>query len=338
MTGRTRALVLGLLAAAGAWGCDPEVHGGQWAGIDYETGSSSDAGPSGNADSDAGQGEDATGSQRPGPPETLAGKWGMFINGPTKQIGIPIVISQIIVSRNWLLVDLVADEDGGFTQYEKYCAITHRLETVLNKSRVPQYTTDSFKVVERRIEPIENTAPGTAWVSDLVWEARGVKLRNVADDPLPPNNAARDTPNQGVPCEEAEWGSHCDQDQDGHPGVTAVLSGALNCQLYGTHRWYSKLGGEIIDQNTISGLLTDTDSEQTVLAANTPVCTTGNPSNTSVMDQCPELHNFKMVRLPDDATCETVMAETSCIERPLQCAGDTAFRLNPPDDNPTHCR
>ncbi len=300
---------------------------------DTDTDTDSDSAADSDADSDTDLALDA--GPATGPGASFVGNWGQLIGAAVKQTGIPIVGAQIVDSRNWYLVTIETDDAGNITAHEKLCSIKMRLETWLNKSIVPQNFVDHMEILERHVS-VESDKPGTPWISDTVYEVRGAKLENIATDPLPPNNSAK--ANQAIPCAEAELGSRCDEDEDGHPGVTNILSGALNCQIYATQRWWAKFEGEVIDENNIAGPITDSYSEQNVLAASQPLCTTSTPGSASVIDDCPEHFYFKMVRLNPDSTCDDVMELTSCDENEQACIGDESLPLNPRQDAPGDCK
>ncbi len=309
------------------WGCG-EVTG---EAIDTnQTGGDADTDTDTDTDADA----DTDAGPATGPGASLVGTWGQFIGAAIMQTGIPLVGSQVVDSRNWYLVTLKTDGEGNLTAHEKLCGIKQRLETWLNKSTVSQNFINHMEVLERQVS-VDSDEPGTPWVSDTVYEVRGAKLENEATDPLPANNSSK--PNDAISCDTAPLGSRCDQDEDGHPGVTNILSGALNCKVYVTQRWWAKFEGEVIDEDTIAGPVTDSYSEQTVLSASQGLCTTSTPGSVGVVEACPEHFYFKMVRLADNATCEDVMALTSCYDNEQSCGGDESLPLNPRKDSAGDC-
>ncbi len=270
-----------------------------------------------------------------GPGSSLVGTWGQLVTVAVKQIGIPVVISQIVDSNSWYVVTIETDGQGNLTAREKLCAIKQRLETPLNKSVAPQNFVDHMEVLERHVS-VASDEPGTPWISDDVYEVRGAKLENEETDPLPPNNSSRT--NLSIPCDEASFGSQCDQDDDGHPGVTNKLTGAVTCHSYVTQRWHAKFEGEIVDEDTIAGPITDSFSEQTIIAANNPICLSSQPSTVSVLEKCPGHFYFKMVRMKKTANCQDVMTLTNCDEAEQRCYGDESFPLNPKKGGAQECR
>jgi hypothetical protein len=244
------------------------------------------------------------------------------------------VKTQIAIGRTFFLNTITSNGKGTLTISQKACGIITKLETPLNKLIVPETFVKGLEPVVRHVT-LTSDQPGTPFISDDVYEIRGARLADPPNDPLPGN----ETGGQALACDKAPFGSECDQDGDGKPGMTNILSGALNCKIYVTQKWHAVYGGKIIDSNNIAGAVTANFSWQTVLGSNSPLCAAPNGGTAPVIDKCPELFYFKMVRLPNDATCEDVMALTSCNEKnPSACDGDTSFALNPSNDNPLDCK
>jgi hypothetical protein len=305
-----------VLAAAG---CDDGVQGGSpWpsdlSGDDDDTGAA--------ADTDSGI---DTGTATDDPPAKLAGTWGMLLHVSVIQGGLPILGSSPVESRNWYLVEAEAeaDADGGLVTSERLCAVQLVPDTWVNHPVVPAAFVEHLPPLERRVSP----GGGVAWVSDLVCEVRGARLCDPAHDPLPAPGQDGDGPaGCGEPCD----GAACDQDEDGFPGMTTWLTGFYNCAVHAAHRWCSRLEGAVEDDDAISGLVTGFVSEQVVLGASSDFCQVG--SAAAVPDPCAARQYFEMVRLPQNAGCEDVMALTGCDEDPAACAEDPAAPLDPHGD------
>jgi hypothetical protein len=259
------------------------------------------------------------------------------VNVTIVQTGIPLLNTQWVASRNWYLVEMTSDGQGNVTAKEKLCSIKLKLETWLNKSIVPQSFVDHVNVIERHVS-VASSDPGTPWVSDTVYEVRGANLCNGECDPktdltcddLPANGSAG--ANVTTSCGGACTGKTCDQDEDGHTGMTNVLSGALNCDVYVTQRWWAKFNGEVVDADTIAGAITDNFSEQTVVAASNFLCSSSSPGTTS--ENCAKHQYFKMVRLPAGATCTDVLALTDCDDNEETCDTNAVKTLDPKNDKP----
>jgi hypothetical protein len=256
----------------------------------------------------------------------MAGTWGMLLNLGSKQTNIPSVGALAADSRTWALVHLTSDGAGTYTATEEVCEIQNLTESgTLGQLITPDAFVQNVAVLTRTVT-VDEEAPCADWVSDDVWEVRGVKLEHEKDDPLPGNGY--DITN-AVPCEDAAPDVACDQDNDGFAGMTNTLSGLLSCDVYITQRWHAQLGGYIIDRDTIAGPVISADSEQTLLGASDDICGSGNPGNVPILEACPDHFYFIMVRLSDDANCSDVMELTSCDESQFSCAGKADYPLNP---------
>jgi hypothetical protein len=339
-------LAAALILAFGVAGCG----GKQGSGIDAgaaDTDSDTDTG-TGDTDTDSDTEFDAGPDSGPG--ADLVGKWGELINVTIiQEVGIPLVpADQWVASRNFYLVTMTTDGAGNLTAHERLCALKLKvracgLEIGTNTSAVSQNFVDHIGINERHVT-VSSSAPGTPWVSDIVYEVRGANLCNglcdpFADpdcDPLPANGSA--AVGTATPCGGDCTGAECDQDEDGQPGMTNTLAGLLNCDTYVAQRWWGRLNGEIVDENTIAGAVTDNFSQQTVLAA-TSICDTGSPDTRA--EDCPAHQYFKMIRLADGATCADVLALTDCDETysndEPQCDENEALPLDPNNDLETDC-
>jgi len=276
-----------------------------------------------------------------GPGAGLVGTWGQLVNVAVIQSGVPLLGSSWAASRNWYLVEVTTDGQGNLTTTERVCAIKLKLGTWVDRSIVPQGFIDHLEPLERQVS-VETDEPGGPWISDQVIEVRGANLCHGECDPeidfacdrLPANGSAAgldDAPSCDQDCE----GSHCDQDEDGHPGMTTILSGMFNCELYVAQRWGAALDGEIVDEDTIAGAVVDQFSEQSLLASSSPFCNASEPD--AAVADCPEQQYFKMVRLPDDATCVDVLELTDCDEDEATCDTNQVLPLDPANDLPEDC-
>jgi hypothetical protein len=337
------ASILALAAALAAAGCGEK----QGTGIDAgATDTDSDADTDTDADSDGDTDPQYDAGPDSGPGADLVGTWGALINVTIiQEIGIPLVpADQWVASRNFYLVTLTTDGAGNLTAHEKLCALKLKIracgdEFGTNTSGVSQDFIDHVPMNERHVT-VTSSAPGTPWISDIVYEVRGANLCNgecnpdldTGCDPLPANGSAEvDT---ATPCGGECDGAECDQDEDGHPGMTNMLTGLLNCETYVAQRWWARLDGEIVDADTISGAVVDNFSEQTVLAA-TSICDTGSPDTRS--EECPSHQYFKMVRLVDGASCADVLALTDCDEDQATCDSNVVLPLDHNNDLETDC-
>jgi hypothetical protein len=320
-----------LLAAA----CDETVQGDKFDPGDLEGES---AGSPADGVIDTGAGPDT--GPATGPGAGLVGTWGQLINVTVIQSGVPLIGSSWVAARNWYVVDLTSDGQGNLTATERLCAIKLKLDTWVDRSVVPQSFVDHVEPVERHVT-VDSDAPGTAWISDQVIEVRGANLCDGECNPdlssscdrLPAPSSVHQVEDDS--CDQDCNGLPCDQDQDGHPGMTTILSGMFNCELYVAQRWGAALFGEVVDQDTIEGAVIAHFSEQTLLGSSSQFCTAGEPE--SMPGDCEQHQYFKMLRLPDGAGCEDVLALTDCDEQEETCDANQVLPLDPTNDVPEDC-
>jgi len=332
-------LVAACSAALGVGGC---VDSEQGFGYDPEQldGDQGDDENDNDGDGDGGP-ESTDGDPASGPGAGMVGAWGQLLSMSVIQSGVPLIGSSWAASRNWYLVEVTTDGQGNLTATERLCAIKIKLGTWVDRSVVPQGFVDSLAPLERHVS-VASIEPGSPWISDQVIEVRGANLCDGECDPelslscdrLPPTGSA-DGPDDAPSCEQGCSGSQCDQDDDDHPGMTTILSGMFNCELYVAQRWGAALAGEIIDQDTVDGAVVDNFSEQSLLASSSPFCATEDPE--AVPEDCPEHQYFKMVRLPHGATCADVLALTDCDEDDTTCDVNEVLPLDPKNDLPGDC-
>ncbi len=257
----------------------------------------------------------------------MTGIWGLLLNLGSKQVDIPNLGAMAADTRTWAIVHLTSDGAGTYTATEEVCRIQHVTELgTAGQLITPDAFIQNIQVLTRTVS-VNEEAPCAEWISDDVWEVRGVNLENKKEDPLPVKGSIEIT--DAITCDEAQDGDACDQDEDGYAGMTNTLSGLLSCEVYITQRWHAQFGGYIIDAETIAGPVISSDSEQTLLGASEDLCSSGNPGNVPILDSCPDHFYFIMKRLPDGADCGDVMALTSCDKSPFACAGKEEFPLNP---------
>ncbi|MDD5308772.1 MAG: hypothetical protein PHU25_15760 [Deltaproteobacteria bacterium] len=286
----------------------------------------------GDADGDSDGDGDTDTSTDPG--AGLVGTWGEL--GVTAVIAknVPILGQQWSSTRSWLLVQIASDGAGHLTATEKACMTKIKVGGATGtKVSIPQSTIDHMKPTERLVT-VTSSAPGTAFQSDIVYDVAGVNLCDPVNDPLPAALSAQ--PNDSTPCSGACTGGQCDQDEDGHPGVTSKITGLLSCSIYAAVRGWSRLDGSVADADTISGAITDCGSEQSLLAASSQLCK-DQSSSTIEDDACAKHHYFKMVRLADGATCADVLALTDCDEAEGTCDNNTVQPLDPTNDKASDC-
>jgi len=304
--------------------------GGSAGGTDADTDSDSDTDADADSDSDSDTDADTDSDADPG--GGLVGSWGtLAVTATVVDTGIPLVGVQWSSARSWALTVVTSDGAGNLTLSEQPCLAKVKLGSAATHVEVPSAGLTNMDPTLRQVT-VESSDPGATFVTEVAYSVRGANLCDEIGDPLPAPGAPVD---DSTSCDLECTGSHCDEDQDGHPGVTTIVSGLLNCEVYAAARSWSRLDGELDDADTISGAVTDNGSEQVVLTATRPLCNT--QGNAAESDDCPPHHYFKMVRLGDGATCADVLALTDCDEDEAACDTNDALPLDPNNDLQDDC-
>lgn len=288
-------------------------------------GGAGDADVDADADADADVDADADADADPG--AGLVGAWGALqVTAVVVDTGIPLLGQQWSSARTWSLVDIASDGAGGLTLTERPCMSKVKTGMAGTSVEVPQSMFQHLRPVTRHVS-VGSSAPGAAFVSDVAFSVRGANLCDPVNDPLPPGPA---DVNDSTSCDQECTGSHCDEDQDGHPGVTSHLKSAIvNCSVYATTKSWSRLSGEVVDADTIAGAVVDWGSRQVVLAATNQLCVS---DAQAAPDGCPEHHYFRMVRIAGGGTCADVLALTDCDEDEHTCDSNEVLPLDPEND------
>lgn len=186
-------------------------------------------------------------------------------------------------------------EDGGLTLSTTTCALEIDNGTELVRTLVPQALVDSLPVADRHATVAELEG---VWVYEQAsyTEVRGATLLDPVGDALPTT---------------AEDPRVNDQDGDDKPGVTLVVTGLVDGEVYVVQRGTSALSGHATNANTIEGLVTWT-AEQVTLGTDNPSLGTERPSR----PDSPEKSTFRMVRVVDGCTCEDVLSAGEALFAP----------------------
>jgi hypothetical protein len=96
-----------------------------------------------------------------------------------------------------------------------------------------------------------------------------------------------------------------DGDGDGHPGVTVEVKGFVSGQVYLVQRLVRGLRGTVGPDGRMTGTVTGT-GDQVVIGASNGILKTFTPKFEHNPD--PERNTFVWVPVPEDSTCETVLA------------------------------
>jgi len=301
--------------------------GGTGGGGDTDTDADTDADT--DSDTDADTDSDTDSDADPG--AALEGFWGLIaVSAILTDTGIELIGEQWSSSRGWALVEIASDGAGNLTLTETPCLAKVKtgggpLSPIVE---IPQNTVDHMHQSVRHAT-ITSSAPGTPFATDIGFTVNGANLCDAQSDPLPtgPIDAA-----DATPCPEECGAGQCDQDEDGHPGITShtQAGGIINCDVYVAVRSWSRLDGEIADAATIAGTIAEHGSDQEILAATQVLC--ANANATIADDGCAAHTYFKMVRLDGGTTCTDVLALTDCDEDAATCDANGALALDPNND------
>jgi hypothetical protein len=304
--------------------------GGGSSGGGGDADSDSDSDSDSDTDSDSDSDTDSDGDTDPG--AGLVGSWGtLAVTAVVVDTGIPLIGEQWSSNRSWALTGVTSDGAGNLTLSEQPCLAKVKLGNPASHVEIPTSGLQHMDPALRQVT-VGSSDPGAEFVSDVAHSVRGANLCDEVNDPLPPPGAPLD---DSTSCDLECDGSHCDEDQDDHPGVTTFVTGLLNCQVYAAARSWSRFDGQVDDADTISGEVVDQGSEQVVLTATRPLCNTQGAD--SQHDGCPQHHYFKMVRLGDGATCADVLDLTDCDEDEGNCDVNDALPLDPNNDLADDC-
>jgi hypothetical protein len=103
-----------------------------------------------------------------------------------------------------------------------------------------------------------------------------------------------------------------DEDNDGNPGVTILVTGLINASIYAVDRNIVTLHGTITGADRVDGLNT-TSSDQYVLGSSSALVTPG-PIN-STQDPDPSKSTFVMVRMQGANACSNIVANAGSLFR-----------------------
>jgi hypothetical protein len=319
------------LACAMLWGCDAGSSGDD----DTGTGADTDGDTDGDTDADGDTDGDADSDTSGDPGAGLVGAWAEMTVGAVKvKTGIPALGEQWSSARGWALVAVTSDGAGNLTLTEQPCLAKAKPGNASVTVTIPE-TMFAHMRPSTRHATVTGSAPGTAFVTDTAYTVRGANLCDPVADPLPAGGVPA---NESISCDGTCTGAECDEDEDGHPGITSIMNAAniVKCSVYAATRGWSRFEGTIADADTISGSVPEDGSDQVVLAATNALCSNNNSS--SAPDGCPQHHYFKMVRLAEGASCADVLALTDCDENDGNCDTNTALPLDPNNDKAADCQ
>jgi len=220
----------------------------------------------------------------------LSGRWAKYMV-QTSSIKMPIFgdISDTEV-RSLLLVE--AEQNGtDLTLTMTACAIEMVSEDAIVETIMP----DAFvAALETAIRPglLIPKGDSISVHAPPFYELRGVDLENPEEDPLPT---------------DPEDPAVIDQDNDGFPGMTIRLKGAISGDLYIVQRSWTQIQSTEISEDRISGYVV-WGEEQVHLGSTSEVLRS--VAVESWVKDDPSAHTFEMVRAPK-ASCESIVEDQS---------------------------
>lgn len=228
------------------------------------------------------------------PSRGYRGVWGMLYAVAFRASGIPLLNTQDSVNIQYDLVKVAQKERGLLIEY-KVCAAELRnfrendapFEDFA-RLVTPDAFIDSLGMMYNLVAVPPQMAPGASFTTDTGLSVLGARLDDPARDPLP---TYRDPANQ------------YDQDRDGNPGMTMLVTGAMSGEMYVAQRSRYQLSCVVVDADHLQGPVLS-DTEQAILGAS---------KDALVYDMTLSAHPqadrsyFRAVRLPDTASCGEVI-------------------------------
>jgi len=232
----------------------------------------------------------ATGGANDAAPTTidLTGVWGQRWT-QTAVSRVPVVGRVRSTTETLLLLSIQQNGDS-LEIAQEVCAVDVSSGNGMVRTVIPDAFVDALpeSVVEARLD-LGGTTPGIRdWDSlDVV----GATLTNADADALPT---------------DADDLRVSDPDRDGNPGVTVLVRGMVDGEVYVVQRGRSSLRTSFVSSDRIEGVV-DWSAEQNVLGASARVLR--NPPPTEP-DPDPTRNRFVAVRLDAGATCTSVLNES----------------------------
>jgi hypothetical protein len=234
------------------------------------------------------------------PSYEYAGVWAEQLNTTARSVGTPLLAYMNTTSRQYVLMKVLQGPNGTVQFLHKFCLIelVNFLDTdeeYINAKMITpdRYTDYAAVVANASIDPAPEMEPGVIFPTDTLWDIRGAKLANILTSPLPDY---KNCPHGNCP---EVW----DQDLDGHPGMTTLMTGIISAEIYNSQRWSLMLNVNVVDANELEGLNVGSSDQKVIDATNASALLTLTYSMNPDLDRS----YFRAVRLPDDASCEDVI-------------------------------
>ena len=237
------------------------------------------------------------------PAHGLRGVWGMRLNLAVITYGLPLLSRQTTNSSHLVLVQARHDQGDALELTEKLCSLEMinfsddgTAPSDLIHVTIPHGFLAALPLANHRAT-VAGLGPGEAFATDTWVEVRGARLSDPERDPLPTRSDY-----EASPADPRLW----DQDGDGRVGMTTLTDGVLRGEIYIVQRVRLALSGEQVDADRLHGLVVAQTEEHLLDASKAAL----------VYDIQTELHpesdrtHFRMLRLPEDAGCADLLAES----------------------------
>lgn len=218
------------------------------------------------------------------------GRWALLETQAVTTVDMPFVGILETTSVHHYLADIVAEGDE-LVMHMELCELEIFEQTCHNMgiTVIPQTYVDAIDPLDRRVV-FGGAEPELTFLGERVTALRGAAL----DDPV----------NDPMPTLEDHTGA-VDQDGDGHPGMTVLLNGVFaGSEVYTAQRWWSEFHGTVVTPDSIEGLV-EHANETNTLGADPPALAY---QTQNARHEDPTRSFFRMQRVPDDFTCEDLVA------------------------------
>ena len=250
------------------------------------------------------------------------GTWGGIFSTAVRTVGLPLVPHQDTVSKHNLLVK-VSEKDGQLEFRAKICFLgiyNFKGDRIYPEDLaymvVPEVYFNSSDLVTQTLDNPPPLKAGETFFTTRHWEVRGAQLSDFTcpEDPevelcgaecycVEKCAEALPTRQEYLDGDPRVW----DQDDDGNPGMTTLMSGVLNGEIYSVQRWSTAIDGEVVSKDRIIGLNDDSNCQYQIDADNPAL----------VYDIISQPHPekdrsyYRLERMPNEATCEDVLAKAA---------------------------
>jgi len=225
------------------------------------------------------------------PPFDLSGVWAQ--QQVTSAIAsAPLVGESITTSTNILRMEL-EQQGGRVTMTAQVCSITQQSTSNAGTTIVPQAFIDAIGLSDRSVTLVP-TDSGYRFQQARYVRILGMDLEDDANEPIPTDeNDPRVV----------------DSDNDGHPGVTVVVEGIVDGQVYLVQRHWKELCGDVMSEDAVDGYIRWGTDQHVVAGSNFVL------SRTPEAEPHPdwELNRFKLRRIDPTWTCDDIIANQETI-------------------------